>query len=170
MMNSKISVISKLFFTWLIVFVLWLAFTTSIEIYEVLTGLFISFIISLFTFKSFTSRGLKGLSPIKLIYVIKYIFVFLIALVKANFHVAKIVLSPSLPINPGIVEFESKLDSDFAKMILANSITLTPGTLSVDVIGNRFYIHWLEVKDSDSEVAFNEIAKQFEDVLLKIYS
>ena len=169
-MSSKISNISKIIFTWLIVFILWLAFTSSFDVYEVVTGLSISLIISLLTYKSFTTRGVKGLSPIKLIFVLKYIIVFLIALVKANLHVAKIVLSPNLPINPGIVEFESKLDSDFAKMILANSITLTPGTLSVDVIENRFYIHWLEVKDSDPEVAYNEIAKQFEDILLKIYS
>jgi len=169
-MNSKISKISKIFFTWLIIFVLWLAFTTSFEIFEVLAGLVVSFIIALFTYDSFTTRGVKGLSPVKLIYVFQYLIVFLIALIKANFHVAKIVLSPKLPINPGIVEFESKLDSDFAKMILANSITLTPGTLSVDVIENRFFIHWLEVKDSNPEVAYKEIAKQFEDVLLKIYS
>jgi len=59
--------------------------------------------------------------------------------------------------------------SDFAKMVLANSITLTPGTLSVDVIDQRFYIHWLQVKSSDSKTAYNDIAKQFEDILLKIY-
>ncbi|MEN8120889.1 MAG: Na+/H+ antiporter subunit E [Bacteroidota bacterium] len=169
-MSSKISNISKFIFTWLIIFILWLAFTTSFELYEIITGLSISLIISSLTYKSFTTRGVKGLSPIKLIFVAKYLVVFLIALVKANFHVAKIVLSPSLPINPGIVEFESKLDSDFAKMILANSITLTPGTLSVDVIDNRFYIHWLEVKDPKPEVAYKEIAKQFEDILLKIYA
>ena len=169
-MASKMSNISKLIFTWLIIFILWLAFTASFELYEVITGLSISLIISLLTYKSFTTRGVKGLSPIKLIFVFKYIIIFLIALVKANLHVAKIVLSPNLPINPGIVEFESKLESDFAKMILANSITLTPGTLSVDIIENRFYIHWLEVKDTSPEVAYNEIAKQFEDVLLKIYA
>ncbi len=169
-MNSKISNISKLAFTWLIISILWLAFTASFELYEVITGLSISLIISLLTYKSFTTRGVKGLSPLKLIFVFKYVVVFLIALVKANFQVAKIVLSPDLPINPGIVEFESKLDSEFAKMILANSITLTPGTLSVDVIENRFYIHWLEVKDTNPEVAYNEIAKQFEDILLKIYA
>ena len=169
-MNSKISNISKLAFTWLIIFILWLAFTASFELYEVITGLSISLVISLLTYKSFTTRGVKGLSPIKLIFVFKYIIVFLIALVKANFHVARIVLSPKLPINPGIVEFESKLDSDFAKMILANSITLTPGTLSVDVIENRFYVHWLEVKDTNPEVAYKEIGKRFEDILLKIYA
>lgn len=169
-MDSVSSRISKILYTWLIVFILWLAFTATFEFFEMTTGLVISFIIALFSYGNFTNHGLKALSPIKFVYWFQYLVVFLIALVKANFHVAKIVLSPKLPIDPGIVEFESKLNSDFAKMILANSITLTPGTLSVDVIDQRFYIHWLQVESSDSETAYNEIAKQFEDVLLKIYN
>jgi len=169
-MNSESSRISKVLYTWLIVFILWLAFTATFELSEVATGLIISFVIALFSYRNFTNQGLKALNPINFVYWFQYIVVFLIALVKANFHVAKIVLSPKLPINPGIVEFESKLHSDFAKMILANSITLTPGTLSVDVIDQRFYIHWLQVESSDSETAYKEIAKQFEDILLKIYN
>ncbi|RLD53127.1 MAG: Na+/H+ antiporter subunit E, partial [Bacteroidetes bacterium] len=77
---------------------------------------------------------------------------------------------PKLPINPGIVEFESKLSSPFAKMLLANSITLTPGTLTVDIIDNKFFIHWLYVTGTDEETAYREIAKQFEDILIKIYN
>ena len=169
-MNSKSSRISKILYTWLVIFILWLAFTTSIDFYELVTGLSISFIIALFSYQNFTSFGLKSLNPLKILYWFQYIAVFLIALIKANFHVAQIVLSPKLPINPGIVEFESKLHSDFAKMILANSITLTPGTLSVDVIEQRFFIHWLQVESSKPEIAYKEIAKQFEDILLKIYN
>jgi multicomponent Na+:H+ antiporter subunit E len=95
--------------------------------------------------------------------------VFITALIKANFHVAKIVLSPKLPINPGIVEFETNLKSDFAKMVLANSITLTPGTFTVDIVENRYYIHWLEVSATDEESVYKEIAESFEKILLKIY-
>ena len=169
-MNSESSKISKILYTWLLVFILWLAFTATFDKYELISGIVISLFIALFTYQHFTVSGLKALNPIKLFYLIQYLGVFLLALIKSNFHVARIVLDPKLPINPGIVEFESKLHSEFAKMILANSITLTPGTLSVDVVDQHFYIHWLEVKSIDSQIAYNEIAKQFEDILLKIYN
>ncbi len=54
-------------------------------------------------------------------------------------------------------------------MVLANSITLTPGTLSVDVVGDTFYIHWIDVETTDPEEAFKIIAEPFEKVLLKIF-
>jgi multicomponent Na+:H+ antiporter subunit E len=96
--------------------------------------------------------------------------VFLGALLKANIDVARRVLSPSLPINPGIVTFKTKLKNDFAKMVLANSITLTPGTLTVDVIKNKFYVHWIDVTTEDPEKVYKEIAEPFEKILLKIYN
>lgn len=82
---------------------------------------------------------------------------------------ARRVLSPSLPINPGIVKFKTKLTTNYSKMVLANSITLTPGTLTVDVIDDTFYIHWIDVKTTDPEKAFTEIAESFEKILLKIF-
>lgn len=168
-MNTGVSNISKFIYTWILTFLVWLAFTSTFELSEVLVGLFISFLVSVFSYKSFTNTGLKMLSPIRVFNAFKYFFVFILALIQSNLHVAKIVLTPSLPINPGIVEFESKLTSDFARMILANSITLTPGTLSVDVIDNRFFIHWLEVETTDKQKAYEAIAKQFEDILIKIF-
>ena len=100
---------------------------------------------------------------------IQYLIVFLIALVQSNLDVAKRVLTPSLPINPGIVKFKTKLKTDYSKMILANSITLTPGTLSIDIVDDTFYIHWIDVKSTDPEKAFTEIAENFEKILLKIF-
>lgn len=166
---ENVSNISKLIYTWLVLFIVWLAFTSTLAVDEVIAGLIVSFIVAILTFRFFTGTGLKVFAPIKLMYLAQYLGVFLIALIKANFHVAKIVLSPSLPIKPGIVEFETKLKSDFAKMVLANSITLTPGTFTVDIVENRFYIHWLEVSATDEASVYKEIAEGFEKILLKIY-
>lgn len=168
-MGKKSSKINKFFYTWFLLFVVWMAFTTSLDIAEIIAGLFISFVISIFTYKIFTDIGFKVFSPIKLFYILKYLVVFIIELVKSNIDVARIVINPKLPINPGIVELESKLSSNFARMVLANSITLTPGTLTVDIIENKMFIHWLYVKGTDSETTYNEIAKKFEDILIKIY-
>ncbi|NPA68853.1 MAG: Na+/H+ antiporter subunit E [Chlorobi bacterium] len=169
-METGVSKFNKFFYTWLMLFVVWLGFTTSFVPSEIITGVFLSFTIAVFSYKSFTQAGLKSLSPQRLVLMVKYFFVFVRALVKANLDVAKIVINPKLPINPGIVEFESKLTSSFARMILANSITLTPGTLTVDIIDNKFFIHWLYVTGTDQETVYKEIAKQFEDILVKIYN
>ena len=54
-------------------------------------------------------------------------------------------------------------------MVLANSITLTPGTLSIDIIDDTFYVHWIDVKTTNPEEAYKEIAEKFEKILLKIF-
>jgi multicomponent Na+:H+ antiporter subunit E len=100
---------------------------------------------------------------------IYYLIVFTWELIKSNLDVARRVLTPSLPINPGIVKFKTKLTTDYSKMVLANSITLTPGTLSIDIVDDTFYVHWIDVKTTDPEEAFVEIAETFEKILLKIF-
>ncbi len=76
---------------------------------------------------------------------------------------------PSLPINPGIVKVKTKLKSKMGRMILANSITLTPGTLTVDVQEDTFYIHWIDVETEDIDKATEKITRKFEKYLEVIY-
>jgi multicomponent Na+:H+ antiporter subunit E len=147
----------------------WLAFTSTLATHEVLIGLLTSGIISALSISMFTCCTISILNPVKIFYMLWYIVVFLVALVKANLDVAKRVITPSLPINPGIVKFKTKLKTNYSKMVLANSITLTPGTLSVDIVDDTFYIHWIDVSTTDPEKAFTEIAESFEKVLLKIF-
>ena len=154
---------------WILLMLVWIAFTNTFATQEVVTGLILTAIISLLAIRLFTCCDLRILSPGKLIYLIQYIFVFMIALIKSNLDVARRVLSPSLPINPGIVKFKTKLTKNFAKMVLANSITLTPGTLSIDIVDDTFYIHWIDVKTTDPVQAYKEIAEPFEKILLKIF-
>ena len=59
----------------------------------------------------------------------------------ANIHVARLVLDPRMPIKPSLVEFESPLRTEASNAVLANSITLTPGTVTVDMSAHRFIIH-----------------------------
>ncbi len=161
--------VKDFFYSWIILFVVWLGFTATLDIYEVIAGLLVTVIIAFYTFKNYSHKGINILMPNKILYTIKYLLVFLRALVVANFDVARRVISPQLPINPGIVKFESRLQSDFAKMVLANSITLTPGTLTVDMVENTFYIHWIDVTTTDPQEAFVAIAKDFEEILIKIF-
>ncbi len=161
--------ISKFIYSWMIFMLVWLGFTTSFQSSELITGGVISFVFSLIFANSFTNYGLKFFHPTKLFNILKYLVVFVIALIKSNIEVALIVLQKKLPINPGIVKFKTTLKSDIGKMILANSITLTPGTLTVDVIDDTFFIHWLTVESKDETVAYEKIAKQFETILKGIF-
>ncbi|MCD6542916.1 MAG: Na+/H+ antiporter subunit E [Flavobacteriaceae bacterium] len=163
------STLSKFIYTFIIMFAIWIGFTTSFEPAELITGAIVSLIIAFFTDRIFSCCGMKALMPHKIIYFIQYFFVFILALIKSNFDVARRVISPSLPINPGIVKFKTKLNNGFARMVLANTITLTPGTLTLDAIGNTFYIHWIDVVSDDPKIVYKEIAESFEKILIKIY-
>jgi multicomponent Na+:H+ antiporter subunit E len=70
-------------------------------------------------------------------------------IILANLHVAKMVLHPKMPINPKIVEFDSKLESNLAFTTLGNSITLTPGTITVDIREGKYFVHALTNKVAD---------------------
>ncbi len=168
-MAAKNFTIGKFFYTFFIIFLIWYAFTTSFQPAEIITGIIISLVVAYITVVNFNCCDPILIAPSHILYFIQYFFVFIIALIKANFDVARRVINPKLPINPGIVHFKTKLHNDFAKMVLANSITLTPGTLTIDVVGNDFYIHWIDVTTQDPEEVYREIAAPFEEVLLKIY-
>jgi len=85
--------------------------------------------------------------------------------------VALRVTSPYMPINPGIVKVKTRLRSEAALTFLANSITLTPGTLSVDIEqkSGTIYVHWIDVKGKDLAKATDYIVKKFENVIEKVF-
>lgn len=66
----------------------------------------------------------------------------------ANLHVAYLVINPR-GIDPQIVKYKSTLKSDFSKVTFANSITLTPGTITMDIVNDEFYVHALSQKVAD---------------------
>ena len=137
---------------------------------EVLTGSVLSALVAAFGHTYFTQQGLRHFSLKKLLYFIIYIPIFFWEVLKANLDVAYRVLHPKMPIKPGIVLIKTGLKSDTAKLTLANSITLTPGTLTMDVRGDNLLIHWINVKSTDTEEATNMIGRRFERFLKVIFS
>ncbi len=163
-MNAKNIVISSV-----ILFIFWVLINNNFETSTLLIGAGLSLFLSLVFCRSCNVFGDVKLTPAALLYTFVYLFIFLIELIKSNLDVARRVVSPSLPIKPGIVEVKTSLKSPMARMILANSITLTPGTLTVDVKGDHLFIHWIEVKTADQQQATKEIVQKFEKYLTKIY-
>jgi multicomponent Na+:H+ antiporter subunit E len=159
-------------FVWLLIvtFVLWLALSSKFDWPELVCGGLVCLIISLFAAHLYSKLGFPSLSIKMVLFSLVYIIVLFWEIIKANFDVAYRVIHPKMPIKPGIVVIKTHLKSDIAKLILANSITLTPGTFTLDVIGDELLIHWINVKTEDIDEATNLIGQRFEKYLRVIFT
>ena len=158
-------------FLWVFFFlvILWLLLSSTFHYQELWVGIVVSFIISLFAHEFYIKIGFPPVSPKRFGFFFLYIFILFYEIIKANFDVASRVIRPSLPINPGVVVIKTKLKSDIAKTILANSITLTPGTFTLDIECDRLLIHWIDVKSTDVETNTYIIGARFEKYLRIIF-
>jgi len=152
----------------------WIALTSAWDIQEVIAGLVLSIVVSLIAGNFLiTTVKKKKLLP-RFLQFIKYLFVFLWEMIKANLHVAYIVLHPMLPIKPGIVKIKTRLTKESALTVLANSITLTPGTMSVDINPEtgEIYIHWIDIvskEPTNVEENTKNISVVFEKILMEVF-
>jgi len=152
--------------TFIICWLLWLLLTASIAKDELFSGAVVSLLVSLIAApKMQILHGLR-LHLGFFLGLLKYLLYFFVALIRANFDLAKRILSKEIKINPGIVEIKTTMQSDLGKLFLANSITLTPGTLTVDVIDDRMLVHWIDCPDIDDiEASTRVIVAKFEKYL-----
>jgi len=158
-------------FFWLFFFliILWLLLTSTFNSQEFLVGIFVCFVIAVITHKFYIRIGFPTINFKRFCFFVIYILVLFYEIIKANLDVALRIIRPSLPINPGVVIIKTRLKSDIAKTILANSITLTPGTFTLDIQGDKLLIHWIDVEATDIEVATNIIGERFEKYLRVIF-
>lgn len=148
---------------------IWLLLNNSLASEIVISGLVVSiFLPLLFCGKCEVFTTLK-VTPKSILYSFLFLFTFIGELVKANFDVARRVISPSLPIKPGIVEVKTKLQSKIARVILADSITLTPGTFTLEITGDSLFIHWIDVQSTDVDKSTQLIVSKFEKYLEVMY-
>lgn len=150
-------------------FILWLLLTWTLSWQHLVAGVAVAFFVALFFGNMFVQEPRKYLQLRRYLWFIYYVPIFLWECLKANLDVAYRVIHPKMPIKPGIVKVRTNLKTDTAKTFLANSITLTPGTLSVDIEDQYLYIHWINVKSTDLEEASRAIAGRFEKILAKIF-
>ncbi len=153
----------------IVLFLIWIILTQSFDPQELFAGIIVAATVSMISPAISGDSPKKWFQPKRYFYLFVYLFYFLWAMIKSNIDVAKRVINPKLPINPGIVKVKTKLKSDAAKLALANSITLTPGTLTVDVVGEYLYIHWIDVTSPDIQKASEEIVSGFERYLEVIF-
>jgi len=152
--------------------IVWLLLNWVPDWQHFIVGIFVAGLTAHLTGDLFVRRPHLFKNPMRYWYFFaQYLPRFIWECVKANIDVAYRILHPDLLIKPGIVKVKTSLTSETALTFLANSITLTPGTLTVDINPEKgiLYVHWIDVQTKDVEAATAEIVARFEHILRKIF-
>lgn len=160
--------------TFVLCFGFWLLLTWSFKPQELIAGAAVSLLAALLTSKFLIHVSAFHLfKPNRLFALIAYVFVFFRELVKANWDMARRCYGGCTDVNPGIVKIPVGLKGDYSRAMLANSITLTPGTITMDIAeqaGESFYyIHWIDVAETDREKAGEIIKGRMEKGVRRIW-
>jgi multicomponent Na+:H+ antiporter subunit E len=141
-------------------FIFWLILSRHYQIWYILIGVAAAALITFLTNDIFSSIFQHGerektyirLSILKFLRFLAYMPWLLYQIAKANIQVALIVLNPRMPIDPTLLQFNSQLKREIAQVILANSITLTPGTVTISLEKGRYIVHALVTASAQSLV------------------
>ena len=160
--------------TFLLCFCFWILLTWSFTTQELAAGAAVSLAAALLSARFFIHEKAFWLfNPAKFGALFAYVFVFLGELIKANVDVAKRCFGGCTDVNPGIVKVPVDLKGDYERAMLANSITLTPGTITLDIAEQDgktyYYIHWIDVAETDREKAGEIIKGRMEKWVRRIW-
>ena len=142
----------------------WMFLKTSYTPASFFVGYFFGLLI-IYTFRRFFDSRFYLL---RVVAVVNLIYIFTRELILSNISVLKVILSPRLNIKPGIFAFPTELEKDWEITVLSNLITLTPGTLVVEVSEDNkiLYVHAMNIDDADD--AINSIKNTFEKAIQEV--
>lgn len=155
-----------------VAFLVWCLFNWRPDWQHMAIGVLVALFVAVMTGDLFVERPRLLKNPKRYVcFVFVYMPLFIWQFVKAAVEVAFRILHPKLRIRPGIVRVKTSLSSDLGLSFLANTITLTGGTMTVDVDKQNkiLYVHWIDVQAQDPETATRMIVSRFEGVLKKIF-
>jgi len=161
--------ISRVIITAVYLIVGWILFTGTFSLFSIFLGIIFSFFIATLTYSIFIEK--QEAARRDLIPRVYFIFIYLVILI-CKIYIASFKMVPAVivgNINPRIVHFRTRLSSKFARVILANSITLTPGTLTLDLDEDHLVVHWVDAKTTHSHYAGRLIKGHFESWLKRIW-
>ena len=160
--------------TFLLCMAFWVLLTWSFEVQELAAGAVVSLAVALFSARFFIhEKSFHLANPVKFFGLIAYVFIFLWELIKANLDVAGRVFGGCKKVNPGIVKVPVDVKSDYGRSMLANSITLTPGTITLDAVEEDgqayYYIHWIDVTAESGSAAGDAIKGTLEKGVRRVF-
>lgn len=161
--------ITRVILTTLYLFAGWLLFTGSTATRSLLMGAGFSFLIALTTFKLFIDddeAARRTLLP-RVHWLLFYGILVFYKLYVASFQTAFAVLRGKY--YPRVVHFRTRLNSDIARSVIAGSITLTPGTITLELSEDHLVVHWLHASTTHSRFAGNIIKGSFEKLLKRVW-
>ena len=145
--------IMRFVLTALIMFVFWIFLSGEFSFILLLSGIISSLLVSYISHDLLIGNGDMKLGFIRTIRFIRFLPWLLWQIVLANIDLAIRTLHPKMPINPMLINFKNNLKTDLGMVILANSITLTPGTVTIDVNENEFLVHVISEKAAQSLIS-----------------
>ncbi len=127
--------------TFLLVLGAWVMFTSSINTQELIVGVFVSMVIAYIS-KDFIfhEKPSKALNPVRWVRFVAYFFAWIYLEIVGNIDVVYRIITGR--INPAIVKVPVRFKTDIGKTLMGNSITLTPGTLTIKAT-DSLYVHWI---------------------------
>lgn len=137
--------------TFVILFILWCIFSGMFDAFHLALGVISCLIVTIISGDLIFKSEKVTLEHLREgIRFIKYLPWLMYQILLANIHVAYLVLHPKMPIEPFVIHYKSKLKKDMAKVVFANSIILTPGTITMDITeNNEFVVHCISQKVAD---------------------
>ena len=145
--------IMRFVLTALIMFAFWILLSGKFSFILLLSGIISSLLVSYISHDLLIGNGDMKLGFIRTIRFIRFLPWLLWQIVLANIDLALRTLHPKMPINPMLINFKNNLKTDLGMVILANSITLTPGTVTIDVNENEFLVHVISEKAAQSLIS-----------------
>lgn len=130
----------------LFLFAFWLILTASFHPVDLAIGFLLSVVLGVWSVRTFWSQGAPTLSPTRIVRLCLYLLTLTRTIVVAAAHVARIVLDPRLPVAPVTISHRLSLDREVSRIAFANSLTLTPGTLTVELEGDTIHVHCLAAR------------------------
>lgn len=129
----------------------WLVIVPQFDLVQLVVGAVVAFAITLYSTDTSKASKPTNLTLGYILRLTRFIFILLIEIIKANIDVAKIVLSKKMKIKPHFVKIKNPMKTDLNKVIYGNAITLTPGTLTVELEDDFIIIHALTETGADAE-------------------
>lgn len=126
-----------------LLFTFWIILTATFVVYELVLGAICAALVAVMSFAILAHTIDRRITPIVMLRFPFFALALIWEIIKANLDVALIIISPKLPIDPRIIEYKTYLPDDLPRTVFADSITLTPGTVTLELEEDRLYVHCL---------------------------
>jgi multicomponent Na+:H+ antiporter subunit E len=145
----------KLSFKTLVFFGIWLLLSQSYTGFHMALGLVVALGVALLN----TERGRSRVENVRWLRMLAYVPWLLWRILQSGIHLSYLILHPRLPIDPKLIRYHTDLKEEVGIVLLGNSITLTPGTITVEVNSHELVVHAMDDDSADDLISLRMVQK-----------